>query len=67
MDDSVQLVKRDAVMQTYKDLPAVERTKVDRVAEIIDDCIGLRAPNVKFSHSMAVELIGKIGLLMAQQ
>jgi len=65
VQESVEVVKREAVMQVYKDLSADERARVDRVAEVIDDCIEEREPNVRFSHSMAVELVGKIGLLLA--
>lgn len=58
--------KREAVMQAYCDLPEVVRQDVDYMAARLDSKMTEKNPRVGFSHTMALELLGALGMLMCQ-
>jgi hypothetical protein len=60
-------IKREAVMEAYQGLPAVARMEVDYVAATLDTRIEERNPRIKFSHTMALELLGTVGMLICQR
>jgi hypothetical protein len=60
--DGQRRVRRDAVIQAYQDLRQAEREEVDYLAGELDLRMAHRTPHVHFSHSMAVELLGCIGI-----
>jgi hypothetical protein len=63
MDGQNQL-RREAVIQAYQGLRGGEREDVDFFAGELDIRMKSKAPYVRFSHSMAVELLGSIGILV---
>jgi len=66
MDGQNQL-RREAVIQAYQhDLGTGEREAVEFLADELDSRMEIRAPHVRFSPRMAVELLGSIGILMCQ-
>lgn len=56
--------KSAAVANAYRNLPKPGRVQVDWVAEKLDEQMDRRNSRARFSHAMAVELLGKIGMLM---
>jgi hypothetical protein len=55
--------KSEAVARAYQNLSGDARTQVDWVAEELDAQMSKRNSRTRFSHAMAVELLGKIGML----
>jgi hypothetical protein len=55
--------KSEAVARAYQSLSQDARAQVDWVAEELDAQMSQRNSRAKFSHAMAVELLGKIGML----
>ena len=55
--------KSAAVANAYRNLPKPGRVQVDWVAEALDEQMSRRNARARFSHAMAVELLGKIGML----
>jgi hypothetical protein len=56
--------KSAAVANAYRNLAKPGRVEVDWVAEKLDDQMSRRNERARFSHAMAVELLGKIGMLV---
>jgi hypothetical protein len=58
-------LRHEAVIRAYQnDLGQGEREEVDFLADELDSHMENLAPHVRFSHHMAVELLGSIGILM---
>ncbi len=58
--------KREAIMDAYRGLPTMDRTEVDYVAATLDTKVEERNPRVKFNHSMALEVVGAVGMFVCQ-
>jgi len=63
-DETMVQLKRDAVMDAYQGLSDDDRVEVDFLAAKLDSKMDDRCKHMVFSHVMAVELLGKIGMLM---
>lgn len=57
-------LRREAVIQAYQDLRGSEREDIYVLAEELDIGMKSKSPYVRFSHNMAVELLGSIGILV---
>lgn len=62
--NSSRQITRAAVMEAYQALPQSERETLDFWASVLDAKVENINPTLRFSHSMALELLGKIGMLM---
>lgn len=59
-------ITRSAVMDAYQGLSQTERETLDFWASVLDAKMENVNETLRFSHSMALELLGKIGMLICQ-
>ena len=56
-----------AILAAYRQLPSIERQQIDRLTKALDAGLARRNRKLKgFGKQSAIELIGKVGVLLAR-
>jgi hypothetical protein len=56
-----------AILAAYRQLPSAERQQIDRLTKALDEGLTRRNHKLKgFGKQSAIELIGKVGVLLAR-